>query len=544
MAEELTRPRGAGVQRFLGSKAAWVLVLLLFLLLRSIAGWPDGVDRDENQDCWNGRCLAVAGSDFQGRPYPLILTDYGDDKHALYSYFLAGLETLGIRMRPERARIFSMLLVALGCLFMGLAVAIHARSRERGLLAFALSLSLPWLQVGPMLAWELCLCPLGYGLVFLGAVLVAKEAKSLLGGGLFLLGLGIAAYGYPAPKVLAPFLVLGALAFVYRGRKARLILIAAAVLLFLPLGLDHLLHPEHTRRGRELSVFAMDFPDGLACFARTYAAHFSPRFLFLDGDQLPRHFAGFLGVLPLFLIPFLVAPLVSAIRRGRLWPEDQVDRFALLCLLLFPIPAALTSDGLPTMHEGVLGTGHANRTLLGASVFLWIAMRGLPLLRKWPRLSTLCLTLTLLQSIVNLERLRDDWRDAPRTRAAFHERFYRELRERVLPLHPAAVYFSPLPSPETSMFGLIHFAWTAFDSIPVPGRYYESFSIVPGIPKHLETSGKPRVDIYNPLSPPAPSKDGPQIVIGNDGIAPPGFRALLRKTGPSSYQIWIRDAAR
>jgi hypothetical protein len=530
-------------------------LVLLFVGIRFAAGWPEGVDRDENQDCWNARCLAELGTDFQGNRAPLILVDYGDDKHALYSWLLAGFESLGVKMRPERARVFSSFLVGLGALLFALAFAIHSRRSEdiqtskakkngdfgRLVFFFAIFAFLPWLQVGPCLAWECSTNLPGYGAMFLGMVLMQRGSSVVLSSACFLGGWAFAVYGYPAAKVLAPILLAGGAWFGLRSRKQRWLFFGAGCLLMLPLLVDHALHPEHTDRGRFFSIFTLDAGTALTVFFRTYIAHFSPDFLFFRGDLYPRHFAGFLGVLPIALgfglLYRLLQGLSTGLKTRRFRPTNRTEAFLLLCLVIFPLPAALTKDGLPHPDELSLGTGHVLRTLLGAFALCWFGVQGLFAISKRRRwFGRTLLGLCLLQSAAALVHLHISWRDAESTKKVFHETLYARLRELAQNLEVDRVFVSPLPKPMESPFPLIHFLWTAFDSMPVKGRFdplIQKFSF--GCP-HVATRGKPQVLVFDPAKPFPKEKNSRDLFLYRKGSSlPPGFK----KQGPLEGEIWM-----
>lgn len=505
----------------------WFAVLAVYLALRLLAGWPAGVDRDENQHCWNGRCLAVAGTDFRGNPWPLVLEDYGDDKQAFYAWLLAGLGKLGLEMRPERARVFSMVLVGLGALLFGLAAGLRLQHRGAGVLAMGLVAFLPWFQVGPCLAWGPPTNVAAYGAMFWSLSLAHDKGRRAVGGLLFVVSLAFGAYGYPGAKVLAPFLLAAGCLLVWRSWGARVAVGAAGCLLLLPLLLDHLLIGSHTDRAQTILV-----PD-LATFGLHWISHYSPAFLLYEGDLgdvAPRHFSGFLGVLPWAMVAALVYVLFGAARRRRWWPSHPVDRFALLALLIFPLPAALTEDGL----------GHVHRSLLGAFAFSWFAIGGLRQLTGKARpLARLLVLLAAVQCVGNLVWMRVAWRDAEATKRVFHGTFYRDLREVVLPLQPARVLFSAEPEPLVSAFPYIHFGWTALSSRPVPGEFDPVVTELSGGYKHLQTTGDPQVSVWQRQP---PLERGPDLLIQVSTLPPPpGFRPTPGLAPP--LMLWIREAA-
>ncbi|GEM_PF-4300811 len=504
----------------------WILVLCAFVLARGAMGWPRGVDRDENQDCWNGRCLAVAGTDQLGRPHPLVLLDYGDDKHALYAYLLAGFEILGIPMRPENARWFSTFLVGLGIALAGAAMALSRSSLSAGLALAAALAATAWIHVGPTLAWECATSIPAYGGMLSGLAL-ALRGRPRIGGICFVLSLVFGVYGYPSPKVLAPALLLAGAFLGFRASRARIAVLVSGGLLCLPLLIDHILHPETIDRAVGISVFRFPLPEALGLFLRNWLGHFSPRFLLFDGDPLARHFGGTLGVLPLGLAFGFLIWILFRLRPSGTAPEEEpraargLDRFLLLCLLLFPIPAALTTQQ---------GDGHVLRSLLGSLVFAWFGVLGLRSLRgRLAPLAVLAGLAVTVQGALDLGRLHTTWKDAPETRAAFHETFYGDLRETYLSRKPARVLFSleAIPGGKgvvASAFPLIPFAWTACDQRPIPGRFQEDFRRIPGVPDQLATEGPCLVGLWKGQ----PRNSGSDLLLTLGSSTPAGFREILR----------------
>ncbi len=509
----------------------WLLAVLLFPAARVAAGWPLGVDRDENQDCWNGICLAATGCDQLGRRHPLVLLDYGDDKHALYAWLLAGVDRLGLRMRPERARVFSALLVTLGLALTGLAWAVDRRAPIEGAALVALLASVAWFHVGPTLAWECSTSLPAYGGAFLGLAL-AGAGRRLAGGLLFVGALAFGVYGYPAPKVLAPLLLpFGLLLGPWRPRL-KLLLFGLGAGLCLPLLVEHLAHPETIDRARGISIFTLPPAEALATFAANYAGHFSPRFLLLAGDPIPRHHGGLLGVLPLAVAASLAGLFLRAPRRA-----GALDRFLLLCLILFPVPAALTVQQ---------GDGHVLRSLLGGLAFGWFGFEGLVrLYRRRPAPAALLFAAVLAQGVASFVHLHQRWRQAPATAAAFHGTLYGDLRRVYVERRPKRILFSTEPAPGSagllySAFPFIHFAWTACDQRPIPGRF--QFGDLPGVPPQFATEGPCEVALQHPAGAgtPPPAGPDPTLLVTVGPTTPPGFSEILR-SGPVRF-LWRGSA--
>lgn len=78
-------------------------------------------------------------------------------------------------------------------------------------------------------------------------------------------------------------------------------------------------------------------------FLSRYFNHYSPRYLFFEGDwQNPRHSAPYIGMLlypSLFLLPIGIFYYLSS-------KKDNLSNFMLLWLIFSPIPAALTRDSV------------------------------------------------------------------------------------------------------------------------------------------------------------------------------------------------------
>jgi hypothetical protein len=130
--------------------------------------------------------------------------------------------------------------------------------------------------------------------------------------------------------------------------------IAAPMVVFQALHFD-----EIQTRFRAISVFREEHP--LAALGHAYVAHLDPRFLFLAGDANPRQgWAGW-GELLLATAPFAALGLLRSLGR-----REAGDLLLLAWLLIYPLGAALTSEGIP----------HASRSFLGAPLFAILAAQG------------------------------------------------------------------------------------------------------------------------------------------------------------------------
>jgi hypothetical protein len=230
--------------------------------------------------------------------------------------------------------------------------------------------------------------------------------------------LALATYAYPVARVFVPLLAVGfALGFGRRIAQRRAL--AAALLVFAALEIPNL-HALATGAdrprlrgtllpwadlGSERAVAWLEERRAASplagavladrrllvpfAFAWSYAAHLSPRFLFLEGDRNPRHHPTRLGACPLFYAPLLLAGLAALWRRRR----EPASRLLLWWLLVWPIPASLAVEaphairaipalpaleiaaalGLATLAAPAVGAGRPRALLRAGAAALGVA---------------------------------------------------------------------------------------------------------------------------------------------------------------------------
>jgi 4-amino-4-deoxy-L-arabinose transferase-like glycosyltransferase len=235
------------------------------------------------------------------------------------------------------------------------------------------------LAAGALLAvapWHVHLSRVGFEAVSLPALLalaVWQLATGVLRPRRLVLGAALAAlatYAYPPAQIFVP-LLLAAFALSYRRElAARPRALACAMVAFAVLEIPNawtvatganrarlaqtlitradLSHEPSARwlaaRGETSPLARAILSDRKLlvpfAFVWSYAAHLSPRFLFLEGDANPRHHPTRFGACPLFYAPLLAAGLAVLVRRRR----EPASRWLLAWLALWPVPASLTVE--------------------------------------------------------------------------------------------------------------------------------------------------------------------------------------------------------
>jgi 4-amino-4-deoxy-L-arabinose transferase-like glycosyltransferase len=112
-------------------------------------------------------------------------------------------------------------------------------------------------------------------------------------------------------------------------------------------------------RFRAVSVFNAEHP--LEAVGRGYLAHLDPTFLFVHGDANLRHGVPGWGLLLLASAPLVVLGLLRALAR-----REPEDRLLFAWLVIYPLGAALTVEGVP----------HATRSILAVPLFAILAAMG------------------------------------------------------------------------------------------------------------------------------------------------------------------------
>jgi len=383
----------------------WALVLIVgiavFFRFWQLGNVPPSPDWDEAALGYNAYSILKTGKDEYGTSFPLTLRSFDDYKPPLYMYLtvpsvaLFGLSTWSVRVPAATVGVMAVIGVYLLILEITSAVGFPSDSprkyKSRRTLALFGSLLLaisPWHIQFSRIAFE---ANIGVAINIWAVALFfrfLRTGKFLWISG-FLFGLGI--YAYHSERIFLPLLGILLCTLFFRKLIAQpknaLMFIVVGILTVIPL-IPVLLNPTTLMRLRGTSsladqtgllkrnvakleidrqnhdvvgtlldnrrfVWAMTIVSG-------YLSHFSPRWLFLTGDNA-RHHAPDMGMLYLWELPFLLWGMnIVALRGGRL-------AWLLFGWLFFaPIAAAPTTE-LP----------HGIRTLVFLPVFQIFTAFGL-----------------------------------------------------------------------------------------------------------------------------------------------------------------------
>src|SRR3989344_6133536 len=154
---------------------------------------------------------------------------------------------------------------------------------------------------------------------------------------------GIAANTFHGAKLWIPLFLFVILIFYNReifkfGKKLIIALLILAVF-----SLPTILNFQNSLvRPNSVSIFKEKKPQ--ETFISGYLSHFSPNFLFMQGDFMGRHEVPGMGELYIFELPLILIGLFNLVRQ-----KNRTAKFLLAWFLIAPIPAALAA---PTPHAG------------------------------------------------------------------------------------------------------------------------------------------------------------------------------------------------
>jgi 4-amino-4-deoxy-L-arabinose transferase-like glycosyltransferase len=375
-----------------------ILVLAAALRTYRLDGIPPGFYLDEASVGVEAHAILTSGRDQSGTLLPRIVPALQDWKHPLYIYATVPCEAV---LGPTRlavrlpAVIFGMLTVLLVAL---LALELSGEMRVGLLAAFVLAAT-PWhVHYSRTALSEGITLPFTFTLalwLYLRARRLGEQRRFALAGAAF----GLVLYSYTPAKLLVPAF-LAALALIERLDARAVLAIAkrlrdhaaslpappvrlpgagetpvpqvavsrrdavffgtALLLVAAPMLVAQVEHWDAIMtRFRSVSALHAEHP--LEAVLRSYLAHLDPGFLFIRGDANLRHGCPGWGLLLLASAPFVALGLLRALAR-----REVEDRLLLAWLVVYPLGAALTIEGIP----------HATRAILGLPLAAILAAMG------------------------------------------------------------------------------------------------------------------------------------------------------------------------
>ena len=341
------------------------LICFLFLITRliKITEIPASLYWDEASIGYNAHTVLTTGKDEWGERWPLHFRAFGEFKLPVYVYSVALAE--GVLGYGELAVRLPAVLYSLASL-----VLIFLITKQ---LAGSFSAGLWSALIFTLSPWGLLITRVGYEVtagtaLFLLAWLFFLKAKEkpiyFLFSGLAHI---LAMYSYNSFRIISPLFLVFSVLFFLKRRYLPVVFITLLVVMasFLPI---YRLYRYDAGGARLVAVSLQgSLPSKALQFTKNYFSHFSPKFLFFDGDTNPRsNFPGF-GLISIFSTPIILLGLVTAIKRRQ---------SILLILILAPVAASLTRESPHALRSFLMfpalsilfGLGAKNRILLVLAV--------------------------------------------------------------------------------------------------------------------------------------------------------------------------------
>jgi 4-amino-4-deoxy-L-arabinose transferase-like glycosyltransferase len=331
---------------------------------------PPALFRDEAEKAYNAWSLLQNGYAVGSSMFPLFINVFGVTTSAIYQYFavpfiaMFGLNEWGARLP---AACIGIATLVSNFLFVKI-----ERGKSTALWATAFLALSPWHIVFSRWAQQGIFLPflVSTGLLFFALFLRRRRPTIIASAVCF----GLAAYAYEIGRLFIPLFLL-CLAVIYRKHLLRNRLWAmsgaGAFMIVIAPVIHLLLNQTEAAQARFRRISILQPESGASevifHFLENYSAHFSPRFLFLSGDSELRHSAG-VGQLNWVEGAALLVGIIAL-----LWRRKKSDKVMLCHLLLFPVAAALTREGIP----------HALRSIPALPVVQNIAAVGVIYFAGW-----------------------------------------------------------------------------------------------------------------------------------------------------------------
>ncbi|MBI2008738.1 hypothetical protein HYS82_03735 [Candidatus Amesbacteria bacterium] len=331
-------------------KIIFLLIVLSGFLLRvyKLDVRPLGFTWDEAALGYNAYSLLKTGRDEHNQVLPIVFKSFGDYKPGLYIYSAVPvIQLLGLNEFATRlpSAIFGTLLI----------VTVYLLTRNL-FAPFLLAVN-PWAMHFSRGAWE---ANLNLLLITLAVLLFVK--KNYLTSALFF---GLTFWAYQGAKLFTPLIIIS-LVIIYRPFIRNLLKpLLLLLLLLIPIAIgigsqsgrlkvfsvfsyirpdpaisEILRQDNSTSKNLTYYLFHSEILDQGRGVVQRYLNHFSPRFLFIDGDwSNPRHSTPLYGYLHYPEILTLLIGVYILLKTN-----NQLTKLLLIWLLLAPIPAALSRD--------------------------------------------------------------------------------------------------------------------------------------------------------------------------------------------------------
>ncbi len=345
-----------------------ILILILASILRLVAldRFPAGLNSDEAAIGYNAYSLLQTGKDEHSVSWPLVFRSFDDYKPPVYFYLVLpfvkffGLNIWSVRLPSALLGVASVYLLYL------IISKLQSQKNNLALISALVLATSPWHLQFSRGGWEVN-ASLFFILLGIYGFLKGLEVPNYLF--LFVSSLAISLYTYHSARIISPLLALSLIVIYWRPffklttkhLTQVIIALVLGVTISLPL-VAQMLSKEGQSRFTGVSVFSdsgplwqalearREHPEGLYVrlihnqylsyslrFVKNYLSHFSPRFLFLTGDEIARSKVPEVGQSLLLLVPFLALGLLNLLKLDFKW-----KKFILFWFLIAPIAASLT----------------------------------------------------------------------------------------------------------------------------------------------------------------------------------------------------------
>lgn len=331
-------------------KNKWIILIIFFTALLSfyrLGSNPPALYWDEAAIGWNAKTIFHTRLDEFGTRLPLSFKSFGDYKAPAYIYLTApivgllGLNPITIRLLSVFAGIASVYLIYL--------IGLKIGSRKLGITAAILLSVTPWHIMLSRPAFE---ANLALFFILLGTYLFLQSLKKPFNFIFCALSFSLSLYTYHSPKIFVPFFLLSMI-IIYRRQiflpkiiKWLIPSILLSLVLLTPLIKETFLS-KSAARFEATAIFytatGEKRPLDLGLFKQllgNYLIHFSPQYLFMGSDLMPRLQLKTIGPLLLIEAPFLLIGLFYLLKnRHQIW-----SKWLLLWLFCGPLPAMIGKE--------------------------------------------------------------------------------------------------------------------------------------------------------------------------------------------------------
>ena len=349
-----------------------ILLLASVLRLFSLDNFPAGLNADEAAIGYNAWSLIQTGKDEHSVPWPLVFRSFDDYKLPVYFYLalpfvkILGLTVTAVRLPSALLGIASVYLVNL------LVKKLFSKEPHSNLFALLSALFLaisPWHLQFSRGGWEVNAATF---FILLSMLFLLRSFEKI--NNLFLFGFFtvLSLYTYHSARVIAPVLFIATAVIFFadvqklfskKNLKATLAAIGFSLVLALPIA-TQLLSKEGQSRFSGVSIFADTGPEWQATnyrlehvdknslwvklihnrylsyslrFVQNYLSHYSPDFLFINGDAIARSKVPETGESLLFLLPFFALGFLSLLKF-----DSAGKKVIFAWFLIAPLAASLT----------------------------------------------------------------------------------------------------------------------------------------------------------------------------------------------------------